>query len=54
MSPTHITSATSSTVARLRFCRRRWVAVLTLGNTPNTDILISDSEGNQSSKSSFV
>lgn len=26
-------------------CRRGWVAVVTLGNTPNTDILCSNSEG---------
>jgi hypothetical protein len=26
-------------------CRRGWSAVVTLGNTPNTDILVSDSEG---------
>jgi hypothetical protein len=26
-------------------CRRGWVAVVTLGNTPNTDILVSDPEG---------
>ena len=28
-------------------CRRGWVAVVTLGNTPNTDILVSDPEGTQ-------
>lgn len=28
-------------------CRRGWVAVVTLGNTPNTDILVSDREGTQ-------
>jgi len=26
-------------------CRRGWSAVVTLGNTPNTDILVSDPEG---------
>lgn len=26
-------------------CRRGWVAAVTLGNTPNTDILVSDPEG---------
>jgi hypothetical protein len=26
-------------------CRRGWSAVVTLGNTPNTDIFVSDSEG---------
>ena len=34
-------------MTRPRLCRRRWVAVVTLGSTPNTDILVSDSEGNQ-------
>ena len=47
MSPTHITSATSSTVARRGSVGADRLRLITLGNTPNTDILVSDSEGTQ-------
>ena len=40
MSPTHITSATSSTVARRGSLGADGLRLITLGNTPNTDILV--------------